>query len=297
VFRYFNRFLISEWSRSLAGQRGSESVAASISACAFVLDIRERRLRVINSGFPIPLVAVASGRCEPCGREPGFPLGWFADNPLAAFERDIPPGGTIYIWTDGLEELAARLDVNPMTVAAELISARESGRTADCLKEANDDILLVQLKLNEPDEAVAMKMPVIYQELTAGQHDQIDELQTTWEKSLRLLQPNVAEDTLCDVLLCAREAVNNALRHGCPTAPLDRGTFEVCCDRARSVLRVVVSDPGPGHDFRWDKHVADAAENLIDRHRGLALIHQLPAQTRSERNGALLTMDFSLLKP
>lgn len=345
VFAYFNRFLISEWSRSQDAASGGDTVAASICACAFVIDFAQKQLAIYNCGFPVPLFTDAHGRSEPCCQEPGFPLGWFPDNPVSASHRDISTGGAIHIWTDGLEELAAHLGTNPVAVATELLAAKRQGRTAECLRQANDDILLVQLNLSRalpPSSAASAtattehsptaqgirpgggtltrnravagtpastpaastpplhphaEVPIIYQELFAGQERQVDEFQENWTRSLRLAFPALPEDKLFDVLLCAREAVINAIRYGCSDSLPGRSTFQVSCDAARTLLRVVVSDQGPGHDFRWETHVAEAAENLINEHRGLALMHQIPTQTRVDRNGALVTMEFALLQP
>ncbi len=297
VFAYFNRFLLTEWTRESDRRLGAEHVAASISACAFVVDFAQHRLSVFNSGFPVPVYAAGSGSCEACGQEPGFPLGWFLDNPADVSTREFPQGGSVYIWTDGLEELAARLEVNPLALATELITARRENRPADCLAQANDDILVVCLNLNGPSDQGEAGIPLIYQELSAGQDKLVDEFQTVWNKSLRLAFPKLSEDRLFDILLCSREAVVNAILYGCDSRLPGRSTFEVCCDAARSLIRVRVSDQGQGHDFCWQTHVEQAADDLIASHRGLALIHQIPSRTQIDRRGALVTMDFALLQP
>ncbi len=296
VFAYFNRFLLTEWSRGQSDTVGSDDVAASVSACAFVVDFAQRRWSMFNSGFPVPIFTDGQGLCEPCGQA-GFPLGWFPDNPADVSRREFESGGSVYIWTDGLEELAGHLNVNPLALATELIAARREHRPAECLAGANDDILVVRLNLHPDGERLEADVPVIYQEICVGQDKQVDEFQASWSRSLRLAFPEVPEDRLFDILLCSREAVINAILYGCRADLPGRSTFQICCDRARSLLRIRVRDQGDGHDFCWQSHLNSATDSLVEHHRGLALIHQIPNRTQIERRGAFVTMDFALRQP
>jgi len=90
-------------------------------------------------------------------------------------------------------------------------------------------------------------------------------------------------------MLCAREAVLNGLRYGCGEGQAVR--FQVACHADIGMLRVRVSDPGPGHAFDLSIH-DDNGRELCDEHRGLMLIRALCGRLASLRNGAELIMDF-----
>jgi anti-sigma regulatory factor (Ser/Thr protein kinase) len=65
----------------------------------------------------------------------------------------------------------------------------------------------------------------------------------------------------------------------------------VLCRTDTGLLRIRVSDPGPGHSFDGSAHEGDERE-LAEDHRGLMLIRALCEHLTSLRNGAELIMDF-----
>ena len=126
---------------------------------------------------------------------------------------------------------------------------------------------------------------------------QIDQLQSNWEKSLQTALPEMPESKMFDLLLCSREAVINGIKYGCGAKPSEPCSYEVTYQPESHLLRVTISDPGPGHDFDWAGHEEAAEEELTDSHRGLILINRLPDRTRVERDGTRVTMDFNLKQP
>jgi len=86
-----------------------------------------------------------------------------------------------------------------------------------------------------------------------------------------------------------REALSNAIRHGCRD---DRGRMVQCavaCDQSRGVL-IVVRDPGNGFD---PASVASplSGENVFSHHgRGIYLINQLMDQVTFARGGTEIRM-------
>lgn len=89
--------------------------------------------------------------------------------------------------------------------------------------------------------------------------------------------------------LALREALANAIRHGCAGDPNKAIHRTVACNKERGML-IVASDPGTGFD-------PDAipspivGQNISSAHgRGIFLINQLMDEVHYERNGAELHM-------
>ena len=86
-----------------------------------------------------------------------------------------------------------------------------------------------------------------------------------------------------------REALANAIRHGCAHDP-DK-SVEVCvaCDEAKGML-IVVRDPGPGFDP--GKIASPTLGHNIYRHhgRGIYLINQLMDEVSFEKGGTEIRM-------
>jgi serine/threonine-protein kinase RsbW len=86
-----------------------------------------------------------------------------------------------------------------------------------------------------------------------------------------------------------REALANAILHGCNNDPTKRVQCVVSCDEEHGLL-IVVRDPGPGFD---PVKLADPlhGENVYSHHgRGIFLINQLMDEVRFERNGTEIHM-------
>jgi serine/threonine-protein kinase RsbW len=86
-----------------------------------------------------------------------------------------------------------------------------------------------------------------------------------------------------------REALANAIRHGCGNDP-DK-TVEVCvaCDEKRGML-IVVRDPGPGFDPGTIPSPV-FGRNVFRHHgRGIYLINQLMDEVSFERGGTEIRM-------
>ena len=86
-----------------------------------------------------------------------------------------------------------------------------------------------------------------------------------------------------------REALANAIRHGCGNDP-DK-TVELCvaCDPARGML-IVVRDPGPGFDPGSIPSPV-RGRNVFRHHgRGIYLINQLMDEVSFERGGTEIRM-------
>jgi serine/threonine-protein kinase RsbW len=86
-----------------------------------------------------------------------------------------------------------------------------------------------------------------------------------------------------------REALANAIRHGCAGDETKRVELVVACEESRGML-IVVRDPGPGFD---PGHIASPTfgHNLYRHHgRGIYLINQLMDEVSFDRGGTEIRM-------
>jgi len=86
-----------------------------------------------------------------------------------------------------------------------------------------------------------------------------------------------------------REALANAVVHGCKENPGGKIQVSVTCDESRGML-IVVRDPGGGFDPRALPSPT-VGQNLYEEHgRGIYLINQLMDEVRFERGGTEIWM-------
>ena len=89
--------------------------------------------------------------------------------------------------------------------------------------------------------------------------------------------------------LALREALANAITHGCEGDPTKKVEFSVT-DEGEGGILIVVRDPGRGFDPAALPSPTDE-ENLLSGHgRGVYLINQLMDEVKYERNGSEIRM-------
>jgi serine/threonine-protein kinase RsbW len=89
--------------------------------------------------------------------------------------------------------------------------------------------------------------------------------------------------------LALREALANAVLHGCNADPSKRIECSVTSDEDRGIL-IVVRDPGKGFDATKVSSPTNE-QNLFSEHgRGIFLINTLMDEVQYERNGAEIHM-------
>jgi serine/threonine-protein kinase RsbW len=102
-------------------------------------------------------------------------------------------------------------------------------------------------------------------------------------------QMKCGKDSEFQIELALREALANAIVHGCNNDPTKKVECCVACTDASDVV-IVVRDPGQGFNLN---EVRDplATENLHSDHgRGIYLINELMDEVSFERNGAEIRM-------
>jgi serine/threonine-protein kinase RsbW len=89
--------------------------------------------------------------------------------------------------------------------------------------------------------------------------------------------------------LALREALANAIVHGCGNDPSKNVEFCVACDETRGLL-IVVRDPGSGFDPASIPSPI-TGQNVFSEHgRGIFLISQLMDEVHFERGGTEIHM-------
>jgi serine/threonine-protein kinase RsbW len=92
-----------------------------------------------------------------------------------------------------------------------------------------------------------------------------------------------------EIEMALREALANAIVHGCKEDPAKKIEFSVTDEKERGIL-IVVRDPGRGFDTAVLPCPTDV-ENLFSEHgRGIYLINKLMDEVKYERNGTEIHM-------
>lgn len=284
VFRRFNDMLLNDWNRG-------GLVETSIAALGVQIDAASGRLAMLNCGFPRPILSDVEGWAVAQEAVCGSPLGWFDDVPGA--NAASVDEGCLSFWSDGLEALADRLEVDPLAVAHRLLSPGADREALTCYAE--DDIFAVRAHLGD-ERALGRPraVPLMRQVLPGDAIRRVDDLQAYWERSLRVALPDAEEDRLFDVLLSLREGAINALKHGCGSSPHRSACILAAYTAATRTLALRVRDDGAGHEFDLQNHETAAARGLIAEHRGLVLMKNLAARLELAERGAQVTMEFEL---
>lgn len=288
VFERLNRLILDEWNK--AGV-----VELSLAACAADVDLGRGTLTTLNCGLPPPRLTDGEGWTEALEEKGAHPLGWFDELPLCRTQE--LRGGYLSFWSDGLEDAAERLAVSPLALAGRLQSRAHE---ADSLlgEAVGDDIVAVRLDLRAHDESPAsQRFPVLAERIAGSRAVEIDALQSYLERSLRTAFPAATEDAFDDIVLCLREALLNALVHGCLGKPDRFARLQIAHDLKASELNVRILDDGEGHLFDFDRHAEQAADELIPEHRGLVLVKNLAKRMHLSPRGNRLSMDFPLNNP
>lgn len=292
IFGHFNHFLLNEWNPAEKMRHGA--IGASVAAVALQVNFRRHIVSVLTNGAPMPVQVEPDGRAQWLGENGGPPLGWFPDLEIHTRQYSIAGGGTIYLWTDGLGDLADAVGVHPLSLAFALQEADRSGAKHPLLKSANDDILFAAVLLPENDPGVGLLQPLMLETHAGDQVGEIDEIAAGWQRNLRLALPGLSDAAEHDILLAAREAMLNALKHGCRGMAEKTVRFQASYHRLDHFIRLWIEDPGPGHDFDVSAHARQLAHQLIAEHRGLICIMHLARNVRFERGGATVILDFPL---
>ena len=92
-----------------------------------------------------------------------------------------------------------------------------------------------------------------------------------------------------EIELALREALANAILHGCKGDPAKKIECFVSGDRERGI-QIVVRDPGPGFDFSSIPSPTEDQNLFSDHGRGIYLINKLMDEVKYVRDGSEIHM-------
>lgn len=282
VFEHFNDILLHEWNHE-------DLIGHSLAAIALSFNEATQTLRYLNAGAPHPMFSKHDGFASPVGVSDGFaPLGWFDDS-FHSKKTKVEPG-YVCAWTDGLSDLAETLKVDPLSLSDRLLD--KSKEATSILSGAQDDVAVVRVNTPCTPADVQPMIPLISLELTGDRIEDIDTIQAYCEKSIRLVAPHIGSGFLADLLVCLREALVNALKHGCQSSPDLSTHLRLSRSVDLSKISIQIRDQGTGHSFDWEAHAEEAATNLIPEHRGLIMLQSIPNRIDFSENGSCVLMEF-----
>lgn len=255
------------------------------------IEVRPEGLELVVAcgGHPAPLVIRRDGRVEtaPCG---GTLLGVVSDPELQEAALGLEPGDALVLYTDGVTEArvgdglfgAERLTTVAAGAAGRTASeiARRIEEAAAITGELRDDLALVVLRVPEgvngrpPGQGASPALPVDGRPLdlrlpaTAGA---IGSARHAVDQLARALHP----DRLDDLRLLVSEVVTNGLRHG---GAAGEDWIGLSLSLEGDVVRVEVTDPGPGFDAALREVEPDATGGW-----GLYLVDRLATRWGVER--------------
>ncbi|SDT89626.1 Histidine kinase-like ATPase domain-containing protein [Verrucomicrobium sp. GAS474] len=306
----FNDMLLREWSRP-----ASDGIGVGFSlACTFlVTDPKRREYLLHNYGFPPATWSDAAGRLTSIA-DLRPPLGWFdaLDPNETRLPLDTPAGDpalhSLCLYSDGLEDLAEALDVDPRCLLHRLLNPKLEVENKELIRRGHDDILI--LRTSPPDIADPF-FPLLLEHHAGDRAADIDLLQKRWERSLALALGTLPKGRLGDILLCCREMVLNAMKHGSqgrkeslsslhiawqprpPAAASGAASAPLSPAREGGRLRLRVEDTGAGHNFDIHRRIEEL-DQLREKHLGLSMVRLLCDRMTMERQGAILILDFDI---
>lgn len=92
-----------------------------------------------------------------------------------------------------------------------------------------------------------------------------------------------------EIEMALREALANAIVHGCKADPALKIECSVTGDRAQGI-QIVVRDPGNGFDPKSIPSPTDDSNLHSDHGRGILLISKLMDEVKHEQNGTVIRM-------
>lgn len=92
-----------------------------------------------------------------------------------------------------------------------------------------------------------------------------------------------------EIEMALREALANAILHGCKSDPAKKVDCTVTANREHGI-QIVVRDPGNGFDPSAIPSPTEGSNLYSEHGRGILLINQLMDEVKLERNGTVIRM-------
>jgi CheY-like chemotaxis protein/anti-sigma regulatory factor (Ser/Thr protein kinase) len=282
-----NSFLLNKWNDRDLGDTLDQAPEASVCALFVEIDSDRKHFVCHNNGLPPPVFTDRDGNTRFLGTG-NTPLGLYADTETCVVPIEDAAGSALICFSDGLEDFARAQRVSIMALAARLHFTDPSKRE-ELLADADDDVMIVRLAMADcGDDAF---FPILVETYAGNEFSDIDAIEDSWARSITYALPNIPDDRLYAILLTAREAMINALKHGCLGSSSNRADLHVHYRESTHTIRIMIRDPGPGYD---DNFLTDPEPDMEkERHSGLVLIRNFPDKVWTKRKNATVFAEFS----
>jgi integral membrane sensor domain MASE1/anti-sigma regulatory factor (Ser/Thr protein kinase) len=249
-----------------------------------------------NGGHPPPLLVRAGGEVEELDGDSGMLLGIYPDPELVDQRLELRPGDALVLFTDGLTERRNPKD-DPSGRIGELLRGTAGATAGETVARLGDLALSDETR---PDDDVAVVVlrrigsvdgngtPIgrsptgsIAVELEPGPGCPAEA-----REALSPLADGLATQVYMDLRLLVSELVTNCVRHA-RLSPGDPIRLRV--ERSDPMLRVEVTDPGPGFDPEDNEPTRGAAGGW-----GLFLTERLADRWGVDRDAGLTTVWLEL---
>ena len=254
-----------------------------------VLDLPTGRLRYCNAGHDKPILIVGHD-LMPEDRKPNLPLGVFEDVKYMAYEWLVPPGSTLFLYTDGLTEamnsqhkqfgldrlhtVLQRGEEMPQALLQKVTDA-VAGFVEEY--EQSDDLTMLAIHYTPKVEKV-----VLDESLTLRNDSrQVAQLSTFVKDVTGRLPLNAKQAG--EIRLAVEEAVVNVMEYAYPVGTEGDVTIEVKSDGQQ--VKFIISDTGVAFD-PTEAAKADTTLSAEDRPiggLGILLVRRLMDSINYER--------------
>jgi CheY-like chemotaxis protein/serine phosphatase RsbU (regulator of sigma subunit)/anti-sigma regulatory factor (Ser/Thr protein kinase) len=282
----FNHFLTREWNTTSISSNAV--IHKSVACCAAEIDRITDTLRFFLCGSCLPIVFLKKGRIRYATHTTGIPLGWFDNCEIESSTYTASEVEGFFIWSDGVESLASCLGANPTTVAHLLLQNQDPLQSPAWVQQAEDDLLVAWVG-NEAETSPSSSQCVFFESYSGDQASEIDTHQDCLKSSLLLHNPQFSEELLHDMQLCYREALLNAMQHGCGNRVEHHAHVAVLFDKSSNSYLIQVWDDGMDHT----ESIYDFNRHEVSDHRGLSLIRAFAATLEIDTPQKLISMRFN----
>jgi anti-sigma regulatory factor (Ser/Thr protein kinase) len=246
-----------------------------------VVDADGTGVRFASAAHPPPVLMRPDGRVRLLKHKPAPPLGVARHSEFAEYKSELPPGGTMLLYTDGLIERRGE----PIDVGIDRLGKALQNESAD-LEElcthilalaqnsssTQDDVALVAVRRRTADAdagALELELPAEPASVPLSRHRLERWLSAT----------PASDDEVFAITLAANEACTNAVQHA--YGPEPGRSFRLFAELSAEEIAVQVSDSG-----RW------RTARGRQRGMGLGVIEQLMDTVDVQRTAAGTTVDM-----
>lgn len=287
-----NEFLVEQWN---TGKEELNSTMLSIAVSFLKINTKKRELVIQSHGCPLPFFYLNEKDEMKLMGSSSSPLGWFETLDVQKEVYAIPENGICYMWSDGLDDQASKMGISAITLAYMMLRVSVSREDAKAILGGQlDDIAIIEITWPKNRSG---PLPIFHQRYAGHLHFRIDDYQMLWKNSLQLVFPDITKDRMNQILLCTREALLNALIHGCNASAHSYSTVQMSVSADCGTLYVCVYDQGSGFDFQKLRNLVEVDPESEHLSLGQVIIKNLASYYEYHNNGSSILLRFDGMKP